>query len=370
LRAKRSGAGRRPTLADVAREAGVSLATASRVLGGYGYASEENRRVVEAAAAKLDYSPNVVARSMRGGGTRSIGFVGADIANPFFASAMRGVGDVARGEGYETILTNSDEQLDLERSAVKVLLEKQIEGIVVAPASVVECDHLARAQEQGVPVVLLDRSVADLDADSVVIDNEAAARDAVAYLFEQGHRRVGLVASVHPEEHPDLVDVNGKGRVGVLGAARPSIDRIRGYVQALDEAGVAPLRQWIRYSPVADGDRAEADARELLSLSAARRPTAVFAADNAVTRALFTAARGLGLRIPDDVSILGFDDLEWTTLVDPPLSVVAQSPYEMGRMAAERLFARIKGDESARQQIVLPTRLALRSSIRARRRRT
>lgn len=184
---------RRPTVADVAREAGVSVATAGRALGNYGRVGDDLREQVQAAAERLGYSPNAVARSMRSGGTRSIGFVGADISNPYFATAMRGLCDVAREQGYEPILANSDDRLEVERAAVSVLLDKQVEGIVVAPTSVTDVAHLERAKELGVPIVLLDRHIGALEADSVVIDNEAAAYEAVAHLLGLGHRRVGLL---------------------------------------------------------------------------------------------------------------------------------------------------------------------------------
>lgn len=351
---------RRPTVADVAREAGVSVATAGRALGNYGRVRDDLRERVEAAAARLGYSPNVVARSMRSGGTQSIGFVAADIANPYFAAAMRGLCDVAREEGYEAILFNVDDRLDVERNAVKVLLEKQIDGIVVSPTSVTDVGHLQRAQERGVPVVLLDRTSARMDADSVAIDNEAAAYGAVTHLLELGHRRVGLLASVDPNEGPRLVTREDSGRLGVLGTSRPSIDRIRGYLAALDAYEAASSRELIRFSPIDDVRHAEAEADALLSLD--RPPTAMFAADNVTTQGAFTAARHRDLAIPGDVSLVGFDDLDWTALVDPPVTVVAQSPMDMGRTAAQRLFLRIKGDKRAGERIVLPTHLKVRSS--------
>lgn len=357
-----TGAGngrRRPTVADVAREAGVSVATAGRALGNYGRVRDDLRERVREAASRLGYSPNVVARSMRSGGTRSIGFVGADISNPYFAAAMRGVCDVAREEGYEAILFNVDDRLDVERNAIKVLLEKQIDGIVVSPTSVTDVGHLLLAQERGVPVVLLDRSSSLVDADSVVIDNETAAYSAVSHLLELGHRRVGLLASVDPDEGPGLTTHDG-GRVVVRGAARPSIDRIRGYVATLDAYHAVSSRELMRFCPLDDAGRAQQEAEALLSLP--QPPTALFAADNVATQGAFVAARDRGRAIPGDVSLVGFDDLDWTALVDPPVTVVAQSPLEMGRTAARRLFLRIKGDERPAERIVLPTRLVVRSS--------
>jgi LacI family transcriptional regulator len=354
------GRARRPTVIDVAKHVGVSVSTAGRALGGYGYVSERTRALIEAAADELGYSPNGIARSMRSGSTRSIGFVGSDIANPFFAEAMRGVCDVAREAGYAAILTNSDERLDAERVAVNVLLDKQVEGLIVSPASVTDTIHLARAAQQDVPVVLLDRHLPGLGVDSVVVDNEAAAYDAVTHLLDLGHRRIGLLAAINPSEQPQLVPVPGTRRLTVSGASRPSVDRVRGYLRALGERGATTARSVMRYYSSADPEEGYAQAAALLSLSA--RPTAVFAADNAATRSVFTVAKRMQLRVPDHVSIVGFDDLEWTSLVEPALTVVAQSPSTMGRAAAERLFARIRGEVIDVREIVVPTELVVRAS--------
>jgi LacI family transcriptional regulator len=354
---------RRPTVTDVARAAGVSVATAGRVLGGYGNVSPELKAQVQAAADELGYSPNVVARSMRSGSTGSIGFIGADISNPFFAGAMRGLCDVARGEGCEAILVNSDDSLDVERSAVQVFLAKQIEGIIVSPTSVTDVAHLKLAQDQGVPVVLLDRYSPVLDVDSVVVDNEQAARQAVTHLLDLGHRDIGLLALTDPAEGPELTRHPGTGRIEVHGASRPSVDRIRGYVSALQDAGVTVREELLAWTPGFDVEHAAGEADRLLRMP--DRPTALFAADNQTTQVGFTAARRLGVRIPYDVSLVGFDDLDWTALVDPPVTVVAQSPIDMGRISARMLFDRIKGGDGPAERVLQPTRLLVRGSTRA-----
>ena len=339
------------------------MAQAGRALGGYGYVGEQTRERVQAAARDLGYSPNVVARSMRSGSTRSIGFVGSDIANPYFAEAMRGICDVAHLEGYETILTNSDERLDLEQRAVRTLLDKQVEGLVVAPASVTHCDHLADARAQGVPVVLLDRDLPQLGCDSVVVDNENAAHTAVTHLLKLGHQRIGLLASINAAEQPEITSDEGEGRWVVLGADRPSTERIRGYLRALAAHGAPVSRDaitWIVGDHVQEADTA---ARRLLR--SPWRPTAVFATDNESTRRIFLAAKTEGFKVPDRISLLGFDDLDWTVMVEPQISVVAQSPLAMGRTAGERLFARIKGDGQPKRRVVLPTQLIIRASTQA-----
>lgn len=337
----------------------MSVATAGRALGGYGYVGDDKRERVEAAARELGYSPNVVARSMRSGSTRSIGFVGSDIADPYFAEAMRGICDVAYREGYETILTNSDERLELEQRAVRTLLDKQVEGLVVAPSSVTHFGHLMNARDQGVPVVLLDRDLPQLDLDSVVADNEAAAHAAVTHLLDLGHRRIGLLASVSSSEQPQILPAS-TGPWSVTGPDRPSAERIRGYLRALADRD-APLSGDAITLIAADRDgHPDTAARALLS--SAWAPTAVFATDGESTRRIFLAVKAKGITLPGDLSLVGFDDTDWTAMVDPPLTVVAQSPRAMGRVAGERLFARIKGDAEHKRKIVEPTRLIIRGS--------
>ena len=354
----RNGSSRRPTVTDVARRAGVSVATAGRVLGGYGNVSPDRQDAVRTAAAELGYAPDGVARSMRSGGTRSIGFVAVDIANPFFAEALRGVADVAHEQGYETIVLNTDDGLDLERNAIRVLLEKRIEGIVVSPASVTDVSHLRAAQQRGVPVVLLDRSSTVLPADSVVIDNQRAAAEAVQHLLDAGHRKIGVVVSIDPAEPPELVAV--RGGYEVRGPSRPSVDRLRGYVSAVQAYGLAVQPKFVRLTPLADRLAAEQDLAELFTKRGA--PTALFATDNIATHTAYATARRLHRAIPEELSLVGFDDADWTVLVSPPLTVIAQSPREMGRAAAQRLFARIQGDERKPTTTIVPTELVVRES--------
>jgi LacI family transcriptional regulator len=338
------------------------VATAGRALGGYGYVGAETHERVLAAASQLGYSPNVVARSMRSGSSRSIGFVGSDIANPYFAAAMRGICDVADREGYETILTNSDERLDLEQRAVRTLLDKQVEGLVVAPASVTSFGHLADALDEGVPVVLLDRDLPRLNCDCVVADNETAAFQAVSHLLDLGHRRIGLIAQVDATERPQIRAAGGDGHWTVVGTDRPSTERIKGYLRAMAARDVPVPRDAVTWITGAHEAAADAAARELLG--SLWRPTAVFATDNESSRRIFLAAKATGVKVPDEVSLLGFDDLDWTVMVEPPMSVVAQNPREMGRAACERLFARIKGDRQPKSRLVLATELVIRASTR------
>src|SRR5579875_1420891 len=195
MRARPDGSPRRPTLADVAEAARVSRATAARALGGYGYVHDTTREAVLSAASSIGYAPNSIARSMVTGRTHTIGFVSADMENPFFARTMAGITDVARAAGYEVVIANSQEDPELERRAVRTLHDRQVDGMIVAPAQYADGSHLRRVIERAVPVVLLDRSVRGVAADAVLIDNVKAARVAVEHLIRLGHERIGLLTN-------------------------------------------------------------------------------------------------------------------------------------------------------------------------------
>ena len=328
-----------PTILDVAAAAGVSKATAARALGSYGAVSPDVRERVASAALKLGYRRNFLARSMITGRSHTIGLVVADIENPFFARAARGVADVAHAAGYEVLLVNSDEDPATERAAVRVLFEKRVDGLIVAPASTDEGAHLAELTGRGVPVVLIDRAAPGIDADAVVVDNVPAAARAIEHLVGLGHRRIALLTS------QGLVHTNQM--------------RLAGYLEGLEAAGIASDDELVR---MAEYTREAAGAEAMAVLSLDDPATAIFTTDNLMSLGAFEGTQRAGRRVPEEVSLVGFDDLEWTTIVRPPLTVVAQPVYELGRTAAERLMARINGDELLPALYTLATTLIVRES--------
>jgi LacI family transcriptional regulator len=331
------------TIRDVARAAGVSTATAARALGGYGHSSPAARRKVAESADRLGYRPNAVARALVSRATTTVGLVVGDIENPFFAAAARGLADAMDAHGYTVLLANADEDADRERRAVEALRARQVDGMVVVPAPGASPGHLADLVAAGIPLVLLDRVVAGVEADSVLVRNTAGAADAVAHLTGLGHRRIGVVS-----DPPEITS---------------SAERIAGYRRALRAAGIEPDPSLVSIGGPTRAD-GEAAARRLLDRP--DRPTAVFTANNFMTVGTLRAARALGLRIPDDLALVGFDDLDWTTLVEPPVTVVSQPVTELGRAAGERLLARMGGEDGPARRIRLPARLIVRGSCGAR----
>jgi LacI family transcriptional regulator len=352
--------GTRPTVDDVAASAGVSRATAARVLGGYGRVSQATRNRVRQHAEALGYTPNRLAQGMVTGRTQTLGFVSADMQNPFFGQSMRGFTDVARSQGYDVVIANSEENPQLERRAVRTLLERRVDGMLVAPTEFRQARHLEDVVASGVPIVLADRSVRALAADCVLIDNVGAARDAVSYLIDRGHERIG-VATTHLVG-PDLVSELDEAALDPWHAPT-TVSRAIGYVAALRAAGLPVEPELIANAPYRRAD-AYAAVRALLALP--EPPTAVLAVDDLLTLATFEAVQDSGLRFPGECTVLGFDDLDWTTIVRPRLTVVAQPAYDIGATAARRLLARIDGDTSPAQTLLLDTKLVERESTATR----
>lgn len=352
--------GQTPKLTDVARLAGVSRSTASRALGDYGYCSIEVRRKVQDAADRLGYSADRAASSLRSGRSALVAFLCADISDSFFSTAMRGICDVVEIAGYQVIVLNSRDDITQEVHALRSLASHRIDGLIVSPASVREHEHFSSLVAASVPVVALDRQVPHPSIDSVVTDNRSASHEGVNELIQVGHERIGLVASSQPGESPVL---DGRGRsLVVRGPARPSVERTQGYVEALQEAGLSPQRSLMAF-PQQDNPESRIAA---ISTVLRAKPTALFTADSYATKAAFQELSKRGVMIPEQMSLIGFDELDWTTLVTPPLTVVVQPAYEMGMLAARRLMERIQSDgETPGQVLTVPSRFESRGSVAA-----
>jgi len=353
----------RVTITQVAAEAGVSTATAGRVLGGYGYASDEVAARVQAAARKLGYRPNTLARSLVTGRSQTIGVVAADIDNAFYARVLRGVGDVARSRGFGVILTNSDENLEREKEAVQLLLEKRVDGLIISPCDVQGSEHLRGLIAGGCPVVQVDRAADDLASDSVTVDNRGAAREAVAHLLERGHQRIGIVAELEQRHNGSLEDflAHAASSPPAPQTLYPSWQRLLGYLDAHRDAGVPVQSHLICRVGVYSSEAARDQSVQLLEHR--HPPTAVFAADGTMSHGLMQAIADLKLTVPDQVSVVCFDDLPWMTFMQPAITAVHQPVHRIGSMAAELLLARIAGEASVPKHNVLQARVNIRNSV-------
>lgn len=325
-----------PTVSDVARRANVSKAQAARALGGYGAVSEEVSGRVMTAAEQLGWRPNALARSMNTGRSNTLGVIVGDIENPHFGLALRGISDVARQAGYNVILSNSDEQVELEREAVRVMLEKQVDGIIIAPCSSLASQnpHVAQIVADGRALTLFDRAIHDFDADVIGVDFTPAATEVTRNMLALGHRRIAYVTSMHckgPYRQPQDLGLT------------PVAQRVAGMVLAFSQAGV-PFQPELIKTNATDEDAIGRIVSELFALMSP--PTALIASDSLIAQGLLREFALRGLRIPQDLSFVMYDNFPWTEIVTPALSVIAQPVYEMGREAARRMIAQIRGEDA------------------------
>jgi len=353
------------TIAEVAKRAGVSTATAGRALGGYGYSRKEIKARVKQAAEELGYRPNLLARGLITGKTKTIGVVAGDIQSPFYASILRGVADVTRAAGFGILLTNSDERIELELEAVQLLREKQIDGLIIAPSDLSDSAHLQAAILDGCPVVLIDRAIRNLAADAVCVDNREASRDCVARLTAAGHRRIGLVAELERWNGGHVADFLAAVASGRVDSSTlfPSWQRLYGYIDALRDAGIPVDPDLIGRVGLYSGEGARKETQRLLELP--NRPTALFTADGLMSAAAMGVITSHDLQIPRDLSLICFDDLDWMSFLKPGIAAVVQPLTEMGEAAARLVLSRIDGNEGPNQRLALRPRFAERGSIAA-----
>jgi LacI family transcriptional regulator len=327
------------TIADVAKRAGVSKMTVSRVINGSGYIRQETRARVEQAIDELGYIPNTLARSLRYKRTKTLGLILTDITNPFFTTLSRGVEDIASEHGFSVIFCNTDESPEEEDRYVQVLTQKQVDGLLLVPTAGTP-DSIAFLENRSVPFVLLDRRVPDVYADVVRCDSEQGAYDLVRHLLALGHQRIAaLGGSAH---------------------ITSSTDRVAGYRRAMIEAGLEreTFRTHFTSFTIEGGYTGAQNA-----LRVDPRPTALFAANNFIAIGAFRAVREVGLRIPGDLSLVSFDDMPPAVGVEPFLTIIEQPAYEMGRRATQILMQRLDdGGPDQPQDILLPTRLIIRAS--------
>lgn len=329
------------TIKDVARKAGVSTSTVSRTLSGRIPVDPHTREKVLAAVRELNYQPNELAKGLKEGKTKSMGLIMPNICNPVFPLVSRGVEDTARKHGYTLIICNTDEDPIREMESIQKLRKQWVDGIILA-ASGRENSHIRELKDSGLPVVLLIRRMED-EVDAVLIDNNASACQAVSYLLETGHRRIAIV--------------NGDRRLPLYR------ERYRGYIQALKEAGIAPDPGLVL--EVTDEDSCYNAVYTFLRSSS--DVDAIFAANDLRALEAMRAAKDAGYRIPEDISIMGFDNLQFSPFLDPPLTTVDQPLYQMGQTAADRLLALIEGTASPEPEVrIMKTQLVIRESVKDR----
>jgi LacI family transcriptional regulator len=329
---------KKTTLRDVAREAGVSVSTASRVLNGQSFVRDEVRNRVLEASEALGYRPDVAARSMRTGTTGAVGLVVSDIANPLFATIARAADAALSPSGYALMVANSANDVDHEAELIAAFRQRRLDGLMIATADEGAPGLDERIDSFGASV-LLDREVPGSKADAVLSDHATGLADAMRHLAGLGHRRIALIAGTP--------------------AQRGSRVRIATYWQEVRALGLDSDVALCRGGEltVSDGYRSLG---EVLALR--HPPTAVIAGNNQLFAGLFAALRDLGVRVPDDLSVVACEETELTALHNPPLDVVRRDLSDLGRAAAELLLERIAAPRRRRRQVVLPSVFEARGS--------
>jgi LacI family transcriptional regulator len=330
--------GKAASIYDVARESKVSVFTVSAVINHKSHVGKRLRDRVEAAIQKLNYRPNLVARSLAKQQTHTIGMIVPDIGNPFFPMVVRGAEDAAQKHGYNLLLCNSDDSREKEENAVELFLSKRVDGILLTKAAEDFSPSLRQMiQEVNIPFVLVMRTYPKLTNDAVITDDYHGAREAVCHLARSGRRRIGLIS----------------GPLKVSNA----IARSRGFRDALKAEGLP-------YDPklVVEGDyRIDSGFRAGHSLLS-HRPDGIYVANHLMTIGLLKAADEMGLKCPEDFGLVSFDDYPWLGIFRPRLTTVELPKHQLGSEAAELLIRRIAGDSSKAVVKKLQPELRIRES--------
>ncbi|GAA2332024.1 LacI family DNA-binding transcriptional regulator [Saccharopolyspora halophila] len=325
------------TISDVATLAGVSTATVSRALNGKATVDPELSARVVAAAEELGYRPNGPARNLRKQETAVLALIISDVENPFFTAIARGVEDVAHAAGYSLVLCNSDDEPDKEREYVDVALQERVAGVLLSPTGNTDTTELL--DRNTTPVVAVDRPLPERTSDTVLLDNRLAAEEATLHLARRGYRRIGCLP----------------GPSGILTAD----ERLAGYRDGLRSAELPGSTTLVRRSRF-KAEGARQSARSLLDRP--DPPDALLVANNVMAVGVLQTLADLGLRPGRDIGVVAFDDAPWTTLLDPPLTVVAQPAYDMGAVAAQLLLDRLTAPGEPPTTQTLSAKLVVRGS--------
>ncbi|UFJ42687.1 LacI family transcriptional regulator [Brevibacillus humidisoli] len=329
------------TIYDVAEKAGVSISTVSRVINNTGRISEKTRKKVLDVMAKLQYQPSVVASALTGKGTRTVGLIIPDVANPFFAEIARRVEDHGRRRGFNLIMCNTDNNPDTEEIYLSLIKQKSVDGLIIGTTTK-KHTGLHSLIKDGFPVALIAQDIPELTIDVVTVDDFLGGYMATSHLVSLGHSRIGMM----------------------VGALTRTSERFRhqAYRQVLDENGIQYDEALVIKTGYSIKDSKQA---ALALLKSPKRPTAIFAYFDSLAIGVYQAAKELDLAIPDDLSVVGFDNTILATIVDPPLTTIAQPIDEMARQVMDLLVREIEGEKKTKQRVIFPPELIVRSSTKA-----
>ena len=327
------------TIYDVAEKAGVSIATVSKAVNNTGRISEETRNKVIKIMRELEYQPSSVAAALTGKQTFTIGVLVPDISNPFFADVARALENNAREMGYAIILCNTDYQIEREKDYLELLLKKQVDGIIIATEPE-DWKVYKNLQRKNVPHLMFSIDSPGFSSHVVTTDDIRGGYMAGRYLLDKGHSEIAVIAEQN----------RASGRM-----------RLEGFKQSLADEGIV-LKDHYTLHAMSKIDEAKAAARKILSLE--NRPTAVFASTDLIASILINEARKLNVLIPQDLSIIGFDNTIYAEIADPGLTTIAQPISELAHYAIDQLLKLIKNPKIPQQRIMLSPMLVERNSVR------
>ena len=330
------------SIKDVASVAGVSTATVSRVLSNGLHVRPQVRERVMAAVDQLGYRPNLIARSLRAQQSSTIGLIVSDIRNPFFTSISRAVEDNAYEQGFSLFLCNTDEDPEKEAIYLKLMRDESVAGVIFSPTRQTAINFTWASI--GFPIVVVDRSVTGSDIDIVLLDNIDAGYRLTTHLIDHGYRDIAAICG----------DMSTTGR-----------ERYAGYEKALHEHGLSASAEHVKYiQPKIEAGYAAA----LKMIDTTPLPDAFFTTNSLITAGVLQAMRERNLKIPDDSALVSFDETTWASLVQPPITLIAQPTYEIGRTATELLLQRIADPTRSTRQVILKGQLLVRGSSAPRKR--
>ena len=324
------------TIKDIARKAGVSYATVSRALNNHPEVNEGTRKRILKIAAEIGYQPNAIARGLVCKQTNTIGLLIPDITNPFYAEVARGIEDAANEVGYTILLCNSNWNEEREERYLNVLIQKQVDGLIIAESSE---KHQSSLLETRLKSTVFISRINFANSTSVIIDNITGGRMAVEHLLNKGHQRIAFIGG--------LEDISANQ------------ERLKGYKNALEAHNISINQNYIRNSNF-KRESGHYVMKEILKINP--KPTAVFAANDLLALGAIQAIKEQGMSIPGDVAVVGFDDIEFASLPEIQLTTVAQPKYNMGKLALLTLVEQIKSKSFVRQKIMLEPELIIRGT--------
>jgi LacI family transcriptional regulator len=335
------------TIKDIAKALGLSTSTVSRALRDSYEISPETKKLVIEYAEKINYHPNPIALSLKERRSRSIGVIVCEIANSFFSQTINGIENIAYNNGYNVIIAQSRESFDREMLNLQYLTSRSVDGLIISVSTETrDFSFLSELHQRGLPIVFFDRIVNDIDTHKVIVDNYKGAYEATTHLINSGYRRIATLSN------PELLSITR--------------ERLAGYKAALAEHGIEPEEGLIQYCQHGGMIVSEVEDAVKNLFKGRSKPDAIFATADKLTTGCLRILKAKGIKVPDDMGLIGFSNTDLTELIDPPLSVIKQPAFEMGEVATTLLLQLIESKRPVREYEtrVLSTELLIRGSTK------